>query len=176
MTDPSPDNETSDNPLAASIEPQVSPGSPQPDCLCGWMAPATLKSEDTLGIDGDETLCSHSSNDLRASPGLPSCTTKEVTTEAAQTSAKHFFRVDRLGVTRPSSTASARLPSGDFETPLDDEESDLHAALVDEMKAHPGEGPLGSWLYSIQVLYTNASDKFAVNKAKIPIERQRYSA
>ena len=43
------------------------------------------------------------------------------------------------------------------------------------MNAHPGEGPLDSWLHSIQELYTNASVKFAVNKAKLSIERQRYT-
>ena len=74
-----------------------------------------------------------------------------------------------------SFTASTRLSLSGSDTLLDDDESDLHVALVDEIKAHPGEGPLDSWLYYIQVLYANASDKFAVNKAKLPIERQRYT-
>ena len=56
-----------------------------------------------------------------------------------------------------------------YNTPLDDEKSDLHAALDDEMKDHSGEGPLDSWLHSIQMLYTNASDEFVVNKANLPI-------
>ena len=60
-------------------------------------------------------------------------------------------------------TASTRLPLNGSNTRLDDDESDLHAALVDEIKAHPGEGPLDSWLHSTQVLY-NASDKFAVKR------------
>ena len=108
------------------------------------MAPVTLKSKDTLGTDGDATLSSDFANDFRVSPGLPSCATTTVTIEAAQPSEEHGCRVDRLGVEHLSSTASTILPSRGYNTPLDDEKSDLHAALVDEMKAHPGKGPLDS--------------------------------
>ena len=132
------------------------------------MAPVAIKSKDTLGTDGDATLSSDFANDFRVSPGLPSCATT-VTIEAAQPSEEHGCRVDRLGVEHLSSTASTILPSRGYNTPLDDEKSDLHAALDDEMKDHSGEGPLDSWLHSIQMLYTNASDEFVVNKANLPI-------
>ena len=152
MTYPSPDkgrDGTGDDPgghalAAAAIEPQVYPGSPQPDGVSGGRAPLMLKSEDTSDIDGEATLSSNSANDIRASPKLTRCATTPITTEVAQSSEIHGSRVDRLGVDHPSTTASGGLPLNGSDTPQDNEESDLHAALVDEMKAHPGKGPLDS--------------------------------
>ena len=160
MTDPRPDKGrggTGDDPgshalAAASIEPQVYPRSPQPDGVSGGRAPLTLKSENTSGIDGDATLSRNSANDLRVSPTLSRCATTPVTTEAAQPNEEHGSRVDRLSVDHPSTTASTRLPLDGSDTPLNDEESNLHAALVDEMKSHPGEGPLDI----LASLYTSA--------------------
>ena len=146
MTDPPPDkgrDGTGDDPgghalAAAALEPQVHPGASQPDGVSDKRAPLPLKSEDTSGIDGEATLSSNSANDLRVSPKLPRCATTPVTTESAHLSEEHGSRVDRLGVDRSSTTASTEFPLDGSDIPLTDEESDLHAALVDEMKAHPG--------------------------------------
>ncbi|CAI5730259.1 unnamed protein product [Hyaloperonospora brassicae] len=157
MTDPSPDKgreESGDDPgrpalPLASLTTRVPPGSPQPDRERKVAAPDTHHDDATLDMDGDRTLPSHPSDILSAEPGLTPCASRKGATAVTPSGAEGASRADRLDPDEHSSSENVGVTSDRSGAPLVDDESDLHAALVDDMKAHPCEGPLDSWPYSI---------------------------
>ncbi|CAH0489506.1 unnamed protein product [Peronospora farinosa] len=157
MADPPPDNGTEDNgevsgrpvPPPAPLPPQVSPKSSQKARENDWMASDPHRSDEILKMDGDRIISSHSFTNVSARSGWPTSAAQPGTTTGIKPGAERLVRGDQPNPGVHDFSKSGGSTTERPEAPMADEESGIHAALVDEMKAHPDEGPLDPWLHSI---------------------------
>ncbi|CAI5706114.1 unnamed protein product [Peronospora effusa] len=152
MADPPLDNGTEDNgddsgrpvPPPVPLKTQASPKYPQQNRENDWMASDSHQSNGKLDMDGDEFFPVTPSR--MSPPGLagPTGAAQTGTTTGSKPGAERLVRGDRPDLRIHSFSKSGGSTSERPEAPMVNDESGLRAALVDEMKAHPDEGPFDS--------------------------------